>query len=499
MAAKDLGRGKPVLPAAVALAALILWGCGDKGHETNEPSYVTYTLTVSVGTGIEGHPEAGTYEFEPGVVIAYGYRALDDFTNLVVRLDTARVAVEDSFAMDTDHSLTASCDVRVNWRYHADCSGYYCSPAVAHDGTIYLATGMFVLGTGYLAGTLYAIDPDGTLKWSYYLGKTFFSPAVGENGWIYVMDQDYKVYAFTDAGALMWTYDDFDYFFVKRDMGQRTPAIGADGTVYVGADGLYALDPDTGERQWHFIRPPGTRECIASPVIGEDNTIYVVIGEDTLYAVNPNGTRKWAFGFDNEDELSFATPAIDERGVIYIPTERYSESRVYAIDPDGSLRWQYQLEEVRVIRASPAIAEDGTIYIATKAGGEDLCSRVIALSPGGSKLWEVPIQTVHHTRDDVYSSPSVGADGLIYFGAENEMMYAMNPDGSLNWMHKLMAVNWSGPAIMADGTAYIAGMDYGGFYRGALCAVVTSSPGLAASAWPKFHHDNRNTGRYGAQ
>jgi outer membrane protein assembly factor BamB len=139
----------------------------------------------------------------------------------------------------------------------------------------------------------------------------------------------------------------------------------------------------------------------------------VVMGEDTLYAVNPDGTRKWAFGFDNEDELSFATPAIDARGVVYVPTERYWESKVYSINPDGSLRWQYELEEVRVIRASPAIAEDGTIYIATKACGADLCSRVMAFSPEGSKVWEVPVESVHHTRDDVYSSPSVGADGLI--------------------------------------------------------------------------------------
>jgi outer membrane protein assembly factor BamB len=485
-----------VLMLAGLLAAVVVdWGCG--GDKDGGPHTVTYTLSVSVGSGVDGHPQTGTYEYEAGWTVQYGYRALDDFTNLVVRLDTTQVAATDSFVIDRDYHLSATCDVRVLWRYHADYAGYYCSPAVGDDGTIYFTTGMFVLSTGYLPGTLHALDPGGTLKWSYYLGKSFFSPAVGENGWIYVMDQDYKVYAFTAEGSVVWTYDDFDYFFVKRDMGQRTPAIGADGTVYVGADGLYALDPETGERQWHFARHPGGLECIASPVIGEDNTIYVAIGEDTLYAVNPDGTRSWAFGFDNEDELSFATPAIDADGTIYIPTERYGRFKIYAIDAGGSLRWKY--EEDRVVRASPAIAEDGTIYIATKAGGDDLCSRVIALSPAGAKVWEATIQTVHQTRDDVYSSPAVGADGLIYFGAENEMMYAFNPDGTLNWVHKLTAINWSGPAIVADGTAYIAGIDFGGFYTGALCAVVTSSQGLAASPWPKFRHDNRNTGRFGAQ
>jgi hypothetical protein len=47
----------------------------------------------------------------------------------------------------------------------------------------------------------------------------------------------------------------------------------------------------------------------------------------------------------------------------------------------------------------------------------------------------------------------------------------------------------------------MGGIDNGdyGYYKGAFCAVATSSHGLAASPWPKFHHDNRNTGRFGAE
>ncbi|MHA1811873.1 MAG: outer membrane protein assembly factor BamB family protein, partial [Candidatus Thorarchaeota archaeon] len=405
-----------------------------------------------------------------------------------------------SFLMDADHLLSATCDLRVLWRFHAPHAGYYCSPAVGEDGTIYFSTGSYSLASGYQPGEVYAVNPDGTLKWSYSSARTFFSPAIGENGWIYVMDHDYKVYALSPEGTLIWTFDDFEYTFVKRDMGQRTPAIGADGTVYVGADGLYALDPETGEPRWHFIRPPGTRECIASPIVGDDNTIYVTIGQDTLYAINPDGSRKWAFGFDNPYELTFATPAIDASGVIYVPTEAYTgESKVYAISQDGTLRWKYYVEGSRYVRGSPAIGEDGTIYVATKAVSKAVPARVIALSPSGTEIWHLDIPTIHETPDDIYSSPTVGADGTIYFGCETGKLYAVSSDGVMLWDHMLVGINWSSPAIIGDGTLYVAGIDDGMLYTGALCAVVTTSHGLATSPWPRFHHDNRNTGRFGAR
>ena len=492
-----------IASALMCLLILILTlSCSEKEDIEIPPSddTTTYILTVDVGAGIEGYPPTGTYEYSEGVVINYGYRELPDYTNLVVKLDSVEVGVSGTFEMDSDHTLTVTCDLRVLWRFHADHAGYYCSPAVANDGTIYFSTGSYTLAYGYQPGELYALSPNGTLKWAYYSDKSFFSPAIGENGWIYLMDHDYKVYAFTPEGTLVWTFDDFEYTFVKRDMGQRTPAIGADGTVYVGADGLYALDPETGTPMWHFIRYPGTRECIASPVIGDDNTIYVTIGQDSLYAINPDGTRKWAFGFDNPYELSFATPAIDVSGVIYITSEAFvGISKIYAIDPDGSLKWKYEVEGARPVRASPAIGEDGTIYIATKAISKEIPSRVIALAPDGSELWHLDIPTIHETPDDVYSSPTVGADGTIYFGAETGWLYAVSREGTLIWDHKLIGINWSGPAIIDDGTLYVAGIDDGMIYTGALCAVITSSYGLASSPWPKFHHDNRNTGRFGAQ
>jgi PQQ-like domain len=56
--------------------------------------------------------------------------------------------------------------------------------------------------------------------------------------------------------------------------GNSSPAIGADGTVYVtaGNKSVYALDGATGQKLWDFY----TGDVVnSSPAIGADGTVYV--------------------------------------------------------------------------------------------------------------------------------------------------------------------------------------------------------------------------------
>ena len=62
------------------------------------------------------------------------------------------------------------------------------------------------------------------------------------------------------------------------------PAIGSDGTVYVGAfDGkLYAINGQTGVKLWEFETGSGV---FSSPAIGPDGTVYVGSYDKKLYAI----------------------------------------------------------------------------------------------------------------------------------------------------------------------------------------------------------------------
>jgi outer membrane protein assembly factor BamB len=490
-----LGRGwLALLAAAAALAAPM--GCD--GHP--EPTGPTFYLSVTVGEGIDGHPAAGVYpaHFGPPPAPAtlpsnYGYMLRFGWEDLEVRLDGELVPSSGTFDLDRDRTLAATARQRVLWQRYTDGAIYYSTPAIGDDGTLYFGTGM---RAGPEGGWLYAVGPDGAVRWRQPLEGHGFTPALGADGTIYLQDSTDAAHAFASDGTPRWTYRDYGAH-VARDVGQRSPALGADGTVYVPADGLYALDPASGARRWHVAHPRWPdRECMASPSIGPDGAIYVLIGEDRLFAIEPSGSTRWTLALDHEDEMSFSAPAVGADGAVYFGVEQNPNSFVYAVNADGTRRWKVSVPGGGFVRASPAIGADGTVYVATRSGVGG--ARLVALAPDdGVVRWDFVVAQVHVTPDDVYSTPSVGADGLVYFGAETGWIYAVRPDGLLDWSYDLKCgIDWSSPTIADDGTIYIGGIGRG-FAEGALSAVRSSSPGYAASPWPRFRHDNRNTGRSG--
>ena len=70
----------------------------------------------------------------------------------------------------------------------------------------------------------------GTKKWEFRTGDgVYSSPAIGSDGTVYVGSYDKKVYALNGAtGAMKWE------FLTGEGVGS-SPAIGFDGTVYVGS------------------------------------------------------------------------------------------------------------------------------------------------------------------------------------------------------------------------------------------------------------------------
>jgi len=395
-----------------ATAALFFSACSQK-QENKEPEKITYTLTVTRGQGVDGNPNSGTYAYDSGMTANYSYRALEDYYDLTVTLDGVPVEATGTVTMNANHFLVATCLQRVLWKYAFDPLVYHSSPAVGDDGTIYIGSGMYAGEKGIL----YAIGADGALKWSYQGQSCLYSPVIGRDGSIFVQDFYNTVYAVASDGTQKWVYHDYPLFY-PTNVGQRNPAVGADGTVYIAADGLHAVNPATGQRLWHFVHPVYPyRHCYASPAIDQNGVIYV--------------------GYEGKLD-----------GADY--------SRVYAVNPNGTFRWQYSVENGRYVRASPAVGPDGRIYVATKSNTESFPAKLIALSPGGQKAWDYVVERVHVTPDDIYSSPPIGADGLIYFGAETGYVYALNPDGTLNWKFQLQhGINWSSPALVGDGTLYL--------------------------------------------
>ena len=91
-----------------------------------------------------------------------------------------------------------------------------------------------------------------------------------------------------------------------------------------------------------------------------------------------------------------------------------------------------------------------------------------------------------HTDEAIQGSPSVAADGTVYFGSNDSKIYALHgATGDKLWEFKTGYWVKSGPAIGPDGTVFVLSCD------GLLYALAGPSP-LAQSPWPKFRANPAN-------
>jgi len=216
-----------------------------------------------------------------------------------------------------------------------------------------------------------------------------------------------------------------------------SPALGADGTVYVGSldNKLYAVNPD-GTQRWAFTAGGGIS---SSPALGADGTVYVGSLDKKLYAVNPDGTQRW--NFTTGDKIS-SSPALGADGTVYVGS---NDGKLYAVNPDGTQRWAFTIGYI--IESSPALGADGTVYV----GSSD--HKLYAINPDGTQRWNFT------TGDKIWSSPTLDAGGTVYVGSYDKKLYAINPDGTQRWAFTTGGEVWDSPVIGVDGTVYIGSMD----------------------------------------
>ncbi len=264
------------------------------------------------------------------------------------------------------------------------------SAAIGHDGTIYIASE---------DGVLHALNPDGTVKWKFtssenkgwLRGIEGNPPAIDLDGTIYfaasgefkvfdLSQTETRLFAIKPDGTLKW---DFPLLTGKMYGSEFPPSIGPDGKIYIdNGDGttnmLFALNPD-GTEAWHFNIGIYTS---SSTVIGLDSTVYISgssyinsSSRITLFALNPDGSEKWRFP-KSGDPVKYGSylsnPVIGADSNIYFGIHAGSylggDGRLYALRPDGTPLWSNP-PSLGAIGHSPAvIAPDGTLYVGTGEG-----------------------------------------------------------------------------------------------------------------------------------
>ncbi|HMF00894.1 MAG TPA: PQQ-binding-like beta-propeller repeat protein [Terriglobia bacterium] len=172
---------------------------------------------------------------------------------------------------------------------------------------------------------------------------------------IFPSSPDNGLYAINPDGSLKWRF--------PTALSATSPAIGTDGTIYVtdgalGGPSVYAVNPD-GSQKWSF--KPGA-SILSSPAIGPDGTIYVASLENTLIAISPHGTLKWNYTSQRMSGSVGSTPVVDADGTIYIggPQVTTDTNKVFAVNADGSTKWVAIANDVVL---GTAIGSTGTLYV----------------------------------------------------------------------------------------------------------------------------------------
>jgi outer membrane protein assembly factor BamB len=412
------------------------------------------TAMVCVALVVGGSAAGGA---EPAVESPWKSLA-SDFrrTGLSEKIGPETGCVQWSF--ETDGAVSASVSVGAGGQIHIPCEDgrlytldpngsllwsfdantpLISSPSVGPDGTVYV---------GGMNGKLHAVDLNGSLLWTCDTGGLVYcSPAVSKNGKIYFGSQDGTFRALATDGTELWSFTTKGPGLVPSGSILASPAIGADGAIYVAGlydPNLYALDPNDGSLKWtcNFERPvyPGLPEGptefgwpFASPVVAPDGMIYQTLLCDThLYAIDPvDGDIIWSkdladpqsgwfdpnYAEEYGDADGWSEPALGPDGTVYVS---FDDPYLRAVDRRGRIKWVTRLGDVGGF--TMAVGDDGLIY----AAGDDGYLRVV--TPEGT-------ETARFNSGGWLNFPAITSDGVVIVADSRDNSTLINYDSNIVW------------------------------------------------------------------
>ncbi|MCH8069893.1 MAG: PQQ-binding-like beta-propeller repeat protein [Candidatus Marinimicrobia bacterium] len=272
------------------------------------------------------------------------------------------------------------------------------APMVITDSTVIFAV---LRAPG---GYVYALSPDRTLRWSFYLDGPPSDLNIGLNGTIFLLGGS-SLYALTHDGNLKWKLPESSEFSGYNPFGT---AISPDGqTLYIGGNSgyqtLYAVGID-GQIKWTFSSGDSIPGRLSSmPMVDNQGNIYIapnrrVSGNlDTsasgIYSLSPDGEIRWKFGTEGPFNDQWT---IDHNGHLFAVIEK----TLYALDYAGNRLWE---KNVGIVTAPLVCDANSMIYVAYEE---------VQLISGatGTELWNVPVFY------GVFQSPALSGDGILYVG-----------------------------------------------------------------------------------
>jgi outer membrane protein assembly factor BamB len=250
--------------------------------------------------------------------------------------------------------------------------------------------------------------------------------AVDAAGQVYGTSHTGMLQAFTRAGAPRWATS-------IDGIATTILLISSDGqALYTGTDRgkLDAYAASDGHKLWSVALGGHAGD----PAIGQDGTLFVGVDNGRVLAVGPDGRIVWEAQAGGPVRLA-PEPAAD---ALYVATDN---GKLLALDLSGRPRWTTELG------AQPRgldLGADGAIMLTASDG------TLRAVGADGQLRWSTPL------GGDQLTAPAVLADGRIAVGGADEQLRIVAQNGTLQGGIDLGEPIQSAPAAGPEGALYVA-------------------------------------------
>lgn len=243
-----------------------------------------------------------------------------------------------------------------NWTFAGATNRYIGSPLITPD----------IIYAPNSDGKLYALDPNGSLLWTFATEQPLWSQPVLVGTVLVVSSTDHKVYALdAQNGEEIWSLD-------AGGAIVSSPSVSDDGFVFVGTldQNVSAIDVGTGRVAWTF----GTPGWVWGSPAYSDAQLYVGDLEGTVIALDATSGRE-IWSVDTEGAITGAPLVLNDH--VYVINEN---GQVISFTLDGTIQWTKNIEAA--IYGSPIAAGD---LLLIGVGTTD--SVVTAMDQNGDTVW----------------------------------------------------------------------------------------------------------------
>lgn len=316
----------------------------------------------------------------------------------------------------------------VGWRAQLDGPVAAQVTVAADEATLYAST---------LGGSVVALArADGSKRWSTSLGDRVYGTPLVDDGGIYVGTDAKKLVALNPRGEIV--------FRIETDGDADTGAATAnDGTIVFSAGRAVYAARRGGDLAWRWT---AKSKVFTAPAVTADGLVIVGSQDHRVYALRPNGTVAWNVDLGADVDGS---PAIADDGSIYVGTDAGEVVKV----GEGGIAWRARVGGF--VRGSLSISRTGDVLVGTYGP----TPRLVRVTPDGSVDTLVAVSGTGAREFGIHGGPLEDIDGNLYFGAQDDAVYAVGPDGALRWRFETRG-DVDGPlTLLSDGSLVVPSED----------------------------------------